>query len=192
MSVSSPITLVLSLSNLLLLHIYCSLCHSHFSLSLSMAGEADQNPPVTIEPATRGNKSDSGMESDTPTTSSSTTLTAIKMVDNQISEISNFWKKSNVSEANSQAYHNLGCLTGNLISSISEVDVPTTHRSTMICFESHLVAGLGLPPSKFLLAIMNFLGCELVHFNLNVIAALSCFTILCEYWLGITPDSSLF
>jgi hypothetical protein len=39
---------------------------------------------------------------------------------------------------------------------------------------------------------MNYLGCELVHFNPNTIAALSCFTILCEYWLGITPDTSLF
>jgi hypothetical protein len=69
---------------------------------------------------------------------------------------------------------------GNLISSIPEVDVPTTHSMIVVCFESHLVAGLGLPPSKFLVAIMNFLGCELVYFNPNAIAALSCFTMLCE------------
>jgi hypothetical protein len=81
---------------------------------------------------------------------------------------------------------------GNLISSIPEVDVPTTHDSTMVCFESHLVTGLGLPPNKFLVAIMNFLGCELVHFNSNAIATLSCFTMLCECWLGIMPDTSLF
>jgi hypothetical protein len=64
--------------------------------------------------------------------------------------------------------------------------------STVVCFESHLVPGLGLPPSKFLVAIMNFLGCELVHLNLNTIAALSCFTMLCECWLRIAPDTSLF
>jgi hypothetical protein len=69
---------------------------------------------------------------------------------------------------------------GNLISSILEVDIPTTHGSTVVCFESHLVAGLGLSSSKFLVAIMNFLGCELVHFNPNAITALSCFTMLCE------------
>jgi hypothetical protein len=102
------------------------------------------------------------------------------------------WKKSNVSEANCQTYHDFGWLTGNLISSILEVDVPTTHSSTVVYFESHLVAGLGLPPNKFLVAIMNFFGCELVHFNLNTIAALSCFTMLCECWLGIAPDTSLF
>jgi hypothetical protein len=81
---------------------------------------------------------------------------------------------------------------GNLISSIPKVDIPTTHSSTVVCFESHLVSGLGLPPSKFLVAIMNFLGCELMHFNLNAIAALSCFTMLCECWLGIASDTSLF
>jgi hypothetical protein len=39
---------------------------------------------------------------------------------------------------------------------------------------------------------MNFLGCELVHFNLNAIIALSCFTMLCEYWLEIVTNTSLF
>jgi hypothetical protein len=164
--------------------------HSHFSLS--MAGEADQNPPVTTEPVAGGNKSDSRMKSDALTTSSSTTLAAIKMTDNQIPEISDYWKKSNVSEANRQTNHDFSSLMGNLISSISEVDVPTTHDSTVVCFESHLVTRLGLPPSKFLVAIMNFLGCELVHFNPNTIAALGYFTMLCECWLGIMPDTSLF
>jgi hypothetical protein len=65
-----------------------------------MVGEADQNPPATTEPTASGNKSDSGMKSDTSATSSSATLAAIKMADNQISEITDFWKKSNVSEAN--------------------------------------------------------------------------------------------
>jgi hypothetical protein len=157
-----------------------------------MAGEADQNPPSTTEPSAGGNKSDFGTESDAPTTSSSATLAAIKMADNQIPEIADYWKKSNVSEANRQAYHDLDWLLGNLISSIPEVDVPTTHDSTVVCFESHLVARLGLPPIKFLIAIMNFLGCELVHFNPNAITALSCFMMLCECWLGIAPNTSLF
>jgi hypothetical protein len=145
-----------------------------------MVGEADQNPPITTEPTIGGNKSDSGTESDTPTTSSSTTVDAIRMADNRIPKIADYWKKSNISEGNRQAYHDFGWLTGNLISSIPQVDVPTTHGSTMVCFESHLVTGLGLPRSKFLVAIMNFLGSELVHFNLNAITAHSCFTMLCE------------
>jgi hypothetical protein len=100
--------------------------------------------------------------------------------------------KSNISKANHQAYHDFGWLTGNLISSIPVVDVPTTHGSTVVCFESRLVAGLGLPPSKFLVAIMNFLWCELVHFNLNTITTLSHFMMLCECWLGIVLDINLF
>jgi hypothetical protein len=145
-----------------------------------MAGEADQNLPVATDPAIGSNKSDSGTETDALATSSSATVAAIKMAGNQIPKISDYWKKSNVSKANRQAYHDFGWVTGNLISYIPEVDVPTTHDSTAVCFESHLVAGLGHPPSKFLVAIINFLRCELVHFNLNAITALSCFTMLCE------------
>jgi hypothetical protein len=58
-----------------------------------VAGEADQNPLIAIEPSTGVNKSDSRTESDILTTSSSATVAAIKMADNQISEISNYWKK---------------------------------------------------------------------------------------------------
>jgi hypothetical protein len=39
---------------------------------------------------------------------------------------------------------------------------------------------------------MNFLLYKLVHFNPNVITALSCFTMLCEWWLWIALDTSLF
>jgi hypothetical protein len=53
-------------------------------------------------------------------------------------------------------------------------------HTNVMCFESHLVAGLGILPSKFLAAIMSYLGCKLIHFNPNAIFALSCFTMLCE------------
>jgi hypothetical protein len=59
----------------------------------------------------------------------------------------------------------------------------------VVCFEPHLVTGLGLPPSKFFVAIMNFLGCELVHFNSDAIAAHGCFAMLCECLLGIESAS---
>jgi hypothetical protein len=54
------------------------------------------------------------------------------------------------------------------------------------------VCGLVLRPSKFLVSILNYIGCELVHLHLNTISALSCFSMLCEYWLGIPPDTSSF
>jgi hypothetical protein len=144
-----------------------------------MAEKTAHDLPIADNPANNDTKSDYGVESAMPTTSSSHTLAAIKMADNKIPEISDYWKKLYVSEKNRQAYHDFGWLTGNLISSIPEVDVPTTHDSIVVYFESHLVAGLGLPPNKFLVAIMNCLECELVHFNPNVIATLSCFTMLC-------------
>jgi hypothetical protein len=75
---------------------------------------------------------------------------------------------------------------------IPEVDVPTVHCSTIVCFESYLIARLSLLTSTFLSSIMNFLSCELVQFNPNAIAALSCFAMLCECWLGIALDTSLF
>jgi hypothetical protein len=81
---------------------------------------------------------------------------------------------------------------GALESFIPEVDIPMVDNSFVVCFESHLVAGLGLPPSKFHVSIMNFLRCELVHLNPNAIDALSCFTMLCKCWLGIALDTSLF
>jgi hypothetical protein len=114
------------------------------------------------------------------------------MADRNVPEMSDFFKKTTVTEEDHLAYHRFGWLTSNLLSTIPEIDVSTVHDSTIVCFESYLVAGLGLPPSKFLSSIMNFLGCELVHFNPNVIATLSCFAMLCECWLGIAPDTSLF
>jgi hypothetical protein len=64
--------------------------------------------------------------------------------------MSDFFNKTIVTEEERLAYHNFSWLTGNLISMISEVDISTVHDSTTICFESYLIAGLGLPPYKFL------------------------------------------
>jgi hypothetical protein len=114
------------------------------------------------------------------------------MADRKILEMSDFFKKTTVTEEEHLAYHRFGWLTSNLISMIPKVDVPPVHDSTTICFESYLIVGLSLPSSKFLSSMMNFLGCELVYFKPNAIAALSYFTMLCECWLGIAPDTSLF
>jgi hypothetical protein len=113
-------------------------------------------------------------------------------VDGEIPELADFFKKTIVTEADRQTYHDLDWLSGNLISFIPEVDVPTVEGSTVLCFECQLAAGLGLPPSKFLSNIMGYLGCSLVHLNTNTVSALSSFAMLCECWLGIPPDTSLF
>jgi hypothetical protein len=145
-----------------------------------MAGEADQILHVTDEPVINKSKSDSEMESDVLVTSSSSNMTAAKMVDKTTPEMVDYWKKTTATEADHQAYHSFGRLNGGLESSVPTVKYPTVDGTTVVCFESHLITGLGLPPSKFLVAVMSHLGCELLHLNLNAIASLSCFMMLCE------------
>jgi hypothetical protein len=157
-----------------------------------MAEETINNSPLinsSVNDDDTGN--DSRSESDVRVTSSSLTRGAALMADGKIPSLSDFFNKMMVMDSERQGYHDLGWLTGNLLSSIPEVDVPTVDGSFMLCFESHLIAGLGLPPGKFLVSIMNFLACSLIHFNPNALAALSSFTMLCECWLGISLDSSL-
>jgi hypothetical protein len=157
-----------------------------------MVTETAHDFPIADKPTSNDAQSDSGVESAAPATSSSPTLAATKMVDRKVPGISDFFKKTTVTEEERLAYHRFNWLTGNLISMITEVDVLTVHDSTIVYFKSYLIAGLGLPPSKFLSSIMNFLGCKLVHFNPNAIIVLSYFAMLCECWLGIAPDTSLF
>jgi hypothetical protein len=97
------------------------------------------------------------MESAAMATSSSPTRGVIKMDDGEIPELADFFKKTIVTEADCKAYYDLGWLSGNLISFIPEVDVTTIEGSTVLYFEYQLAARLGLPPSKFLSSVMNYL-----------------------------------
>jgi hypothetical protein len=81
--------------------------------------------------------------------------------------MNDFFMKTTVTDEEREAYHNFGWLTSNLVSIVLLVDVPIVHGSTILYFESQLITGLGPPPSKFLATILNFLSCELVHFNPN-------------------------
>jgi hypothetical protein len=137
-------------------------------------------------------KTISGVESDVAAASSSSNAVVEKMARKDVPVWTDYWKKSTVTEANGSAYHTVGWLLGGVESFIPDLEFFTVDNTTIVYFESHLVARLDLPPSKFLISIMNFLRCELVHLNLNVITALSCFTMLCEFWLRITLDTKLF
>jgi hypothetical protein len=96
-----------------------------------------------------------------------------------------------VIEADRSTYHTAGWLPCGVESFIPDLKFPTVDNTTIVCFESHLTAALGLPLNTFLVSILNFLRCELVHLNLNAIATVSCFTMLCECWLEIAHDTSL-
>jgi hypothetical protein len=164
------------------------------SPSRSMANTSVPHPTSPSAPSINDDDSgyNSAMESAAMVTSSSLTRGVIKMDDGEIPELANFFKKTIVTEADRQAYHDLGWLSDNLHSFIPEVDVPTVDGSTILCFECQLAAGLGFPPNKFLSSVMSYLGCSSVHLNANVVSALSSFAMLCECWLGIPPDTSLF
>jgi hypothetical protein len=158
-----------------------------------MADTTVHAPAAPVAPSASADDSghDSRAES-AAMVASSPTRGATRMVMGEIPELTDFFKKTTVIEDDRRAYHDRGWLTGNLVSFIPEVDVPTVEGSTIICFKSQLAAGIGLPPRKFLSSIMNYLGCSLVHLNSNTVSALCSFVMLCKCWLGIPPDTSLF
>jgi hypothetical protein len=147
--------------------------------------------PVTPSAIADDSGHNSGAES-AAMVASSPTRGATRMVTGEIPELTDFFKKTTVTEDDRREYHDRGWLIDNLVSFIPEVDVATIEGSTILCFESQLAAGIGLPPSKFLSSIMNYLGCSLVHLNTNTVLALSSFVMLCECGLGIPLDTSLF
>jgi hypothetical protein len=152
------------------------------TIHCSMTDTTVHAPAAPVAPSANADDSghDSGVESAAIAASSSPTRGATRMVKGEIPELTDFFKKTTVAEDDRRVYHDRGWLIGNLVSFILEVDVPTVKSSTILCFESQLSAGIGLPPSKFLSSIMNYLGCLLVHLNPNVISALSSFVMLCE------------
>jgi hypothetical protein len=113
-----------------------------------MAEGPSRDPIVTNPPADEDIENDSGVESVT-TMSSSPTHGVALMAKGEILELLDFFKKTSITDDEHQAYHECGWLTGNVISSVPEVDVPTVEGSTAICFESHLIARLGLRPASF-------------------------------------------
>jgi hypothetical protein len=164
-----------------------------FIIHCSMVGTTVHAPIAPVAPPASANDSghDSGVES-AAMAASSPTHGATRMAMGDIPELTDFFKKTTVTEDDRRVYNDRGWLTGNLVSFIPEVDVSTIEGSTIICFESQLAAGVGLPPNKFLSSIMNYLRCSLVHLNSNAILALSSFVMLCECWLGIPSHTSLF
>jgi hypothetical protein len=165
-----PSFLTLALSPSTAFTIYYSMAdttvHAHSALIASSANTDDSGH-------------DSRMESTVMTASSSPTRGTTKMAEGKIPELTDFFKTMTVTEDDCRAYHDCGWLTGNLVSFITEVDVPTVEGSTILYFKSQWVVGLGFPPSKFLSSIMNYLECSLVHLSTNAISALSSFIMLC-------------
>jgi hypothetical protein len=88
-----------------------------------------------------------------------------------------------LNEAHITRYHEEDLLLGNLECFLIDIDFP---------FESHLQCRVCFPPNKFLVSFYRYYVLELVHLNLNTIAALTVFIVPCECWLGIEPSLDLF
>jgi hypothetical protein len=99
MSVSSPIA-----SHYFAIQVFTTCCTA--STSHSMAAKTAHDLPITNAPIDDDALSDSGAESIAPTTSSSPTLAATKMVDRKVPEMSDFFKKTIVTEEECLDNHN--------------------------------------------------------------------------------------
>jgi hypothetical protein len=156
-----------------------------------MSGKADQTSNIADVVVVADTKSAIGVECETPSTSSST-MADQAMARKEIPPLYEYWKVPTVDDKDIAAYHDVGWLSGVLVCNPSTMDSPTIDRTNIVCFELHLMCGHELPPSKFLISIMNYLGCELVHLYPNAIVTLSCFSKLGECWLDIPSDINLF
>jgi hypothetical protein len=139
-----------------------------------------------------GAGSATGAGSEATSSTSSSTMANQAMVRKEIPPLYQYWKAPTVTDEDIAAYHEDGWLSGALVCTPTTLNFLMIDRTNVVCFESHLMCGLGLPPSKFLVFILNYVGCELVHLHPNAILALSCFTMLCESWHIIPLDTSLF
>jgi hypothetical protein len=114
------------------------------------------------------------------------------MVRKEIPSLCQYWKAPTVTDKDITTYHDVGWLLRVLVFTPTTLDFPTIVGTNIVCFESRLVCGLGLPPSKFLVSVLNYIGCELFHLHPNAILVPSYFSMLCEWWLRIPPDTRLF
>jgi hypothetical protein len=110
-----------------------------------VAKEFANNPLLNNPPIDDDARSDSGAESTAMTTSSFLTHDVSLMAKGEIPELTDFFKKTTVTEEECRSFHDSGWLSGSVIT-IPEVDVPTVDGSNVLYFESHLLARLGLPP----------------------------------------------
>jgi hypothetical protein len=157
-----------------------------------MTGEPDQTSIIVGDATVSGSNGVTGAKSEAASVSSSSNVAIRTMVKKEVPKLYKYQKASTTTEKDILTYHVTGWLPGLMLCSTTSSNFPTIDRTNIVCVESHLMCGLGLPPSKFLVPILNYLGCELVHLNLKAIAMLSYFSMLCECWLIISTDTSLF
>lgn len=61
----------------------------------------------------------------------------------------------------------------------------------IVSFVHFYERGVGVPPHDFFCAVLFHYGCELDHLNPNGIQQVSTFLVLCEDFLGVSPNFTL-
>jgi hypothetical protein len=67
----------------------------------------------------------------------------------EIPPLYEYWKAPTITNMDITVYHDAGWLLGVLLCSTTSLDFPTIDRTNTVYFESHMMCGSGLPPSKF-------------------------------------------
>ena len=60
-------------------------------------------------------------------------------------------------------------------------------KGEVILFTGHALAGLALPPSSFMLMLLEVFGLQLNHLTPNSIVLIAIFAHLCEMFIGVRP-----
>jgi hypothetical protein len=71
-------------------------------------------------------------------------------------------------------------------------DIPTPNTNKIVVFASFFQRGFGLLVCDFLRGLLDHYQIELVHLKPNSILQIAVFVHLCEAYLGIPPNFSLF
>jgi hypothetical protein len=160
------------LSSIFPLFIHCSLYCT--TLHSTMTDKIDQISNVAGDAAASDPRNGADVDSETASASSSSNATIQTMAKKEVPKLFEYWKAPTITNKDLTAYHAAGWLPGVVLCSTNFLEFPTIDQTIILCFQSHLMSGLGLPPRKFLVSILNYLGCELVHLNLNAVATLNC------------------
>jgi hypothetical protein len=108
------------------------------------------------------------------------------------------WIRSSVTKRKLQELVGNGLLRPRTSRDLPEWRVPPTNHREPSPPEGHMVSfvafherGLGVPPSRFMRAILHYYGVELHHLAPNSISQATIFVVICKGCLGIEPYSKL-
>jgi hypothetical protein len=71
-------------------------------------------------------------------------------------------------------------------------EIPTPNTNEIVLSKAFFLRGFGLPSCNFFRGLLHHCKIELIHLNLNSILQITVFMHLCEAYLVILPNFTLF